>query len=143
MVSDYVMTQHDCQGRRAAEDPVGLAAYTMDSHNVQRYVDRDGHVRNEGGCAGRRGFPRIPSRIEPLCRGAGNARICWSRSAFRLRTSRTVSIRMEPVFMVLGESAAIAASMAIADDVDVQAVDYSRLGEQLRAAGQILAWPKK
>src|SRR4029453_7330528 len=48
MVSDYVMTQHNCQGRAVAEDPVGLAAYGMDSHNVQRYVDADGHVRNEG-----------------------------------------------------------------------------------------------
>ena len=48
MVSDYVMTQHDCQGRRVAEDSVGLAAYGMDSHNTQRYVDASGHARNEG-----------------------------------------------------------------------------------------------
>ena len=48
MVSDYVMTQHDCQGSRTANDSVGVAAYTMDSHHVQRYVDENGHVRNEG-----------------------------------------------------------------------------------------------
>src|SRR3546814_4625110 len=51
MVSDYVVTQHDCERLRVADDPIGMAAYTMDSHMVQRYVDADGFVRNEGNVA--------------------------------------------------------------------------------------------
>src|SRR5690606_21070704 len=48
MVSDYVMTQRHCEALETAEDPIGLAAYTMDSHHVQRYVDANGYVQNEG-----------------------------------------------------------------------------------------------
>src|SRR5207248_2945939 len=59
MVSDYVMTEHNCQRRQVADDPVGLAAYTMDSHNCQRYVDKTGHARNEGDVQVG-GFPPYP-----------------------------------------------------------------------------------
>ena len=62
MVAACVMTQHHCQGREVADDAVGLAAYTMDSHNVQRYVDAEGHVRNEGDVQVR-GFPPLPDCV--------------------------------------------------------------------------------
>jgi len=139
MISDYVMTQHDCQGERVAEDPVGLAAYTMDSHNVQRYVDATGHVRNEGDVQVG-GFPPYPisyRAIVPRREECTNLLVPVCLSASHIAFG---SIRMEPVFMVLGESAATAAVLAIEADVDVQAVDYERLAKRLNADGQVLRW---
>ena len=139
MISDYVMTQHNCQGRATAEDPVGLAAYGMDSHNVQRYVDAQGQVRNEGdvevGVSGPYGISYrsiVPKENEcanllvPLCPSS-------SHIAFG-------SIRMEPVFMVLGQSAATAACQSLETNVAVQQISYPRLREKLLADGQILEW---
>jgi hypothetical protein len=139
MVSDYVMTQHNCQGRQVAEDPVGLAAYTMDSHNVQRYVDENGHVRNEGDVQVG-GFPPYPISYRSTVAKRSECTnllvpVCLSASHIAFG-----SIRMEPVFMVLGESAATAAVQALDEDVDVQSLDYARLSERLRADGQILSW---
>ncbi len=139
MVSDYVMTQHNCQGRQIAEDPVGLAAYTMDSHNVQRYVDADGHVRNEGDVQVG-GFPPYPisyRSIVPKRSECTNLLVPVCLSASHIAFG---SIRMEPVFMVLGESAATAAVQSLDADVDLQALDYARLSERLQADGQILNW---
>ncbi len=140
MVSDYVITQHDCQGRVRASDPVGLASYNMDSHNVQRYVDPTGHVRNEGdvqvpvpapfGLSYRAIRPRrgqCTNLLVPVCLSASH--IAYG------------SIRMEPVFMILGQSSAVAASLAIRLDCDIQDVPYGPLAAQLRAAGQRLDWP--
>ena len=89
MIGDYVMTEQNCRGRRVAEDSVGLAAYTMDSHNVQRYVTTDGARPQRGGRAGR----RISSLSDLLslrsCRSRRNARTCSCRSVCRRRTSPT------------------------------------------------------
>ncbi|MBU0617039.1 MAG: FAD-dependent oxidoreductase [Planctomycetes bacterium] len=140
MVSDYVMTQHNCQGRRVTEDPVGLAAYTMDSHNVQRYVDENGHVRNEGDVQVG-GFPPYPisyRAIVPQRAQCTNLLVPVCLSASHIAFG---SIRMEPVFMVLGESAATAAVQALDADVDVQAIDYEELSKRLAADGQVLGWP--
>jgi hypothetical protein len=140
MVSDYVMTQHNCQGRCVAEDPVGLAAYTMDSHNVQRYVDESGHVRNEGDVQVG-GFPPYPisyRSIVPKRSQCTNLLVPVCLSASHIAFG---SIRMEPVFMVLGESAATAGVQALEAGVDVQEIGYERLYERLIADGQILSWP--
>jgi hypothetical protein len=139
MVGALVMTQHHCQGRETVSDPVGLAAYTMDSHNVQRYVDAQGHVRNEGDVQVG-GFPPygisfralLPKQTEctnllvPVCLSATH--IAYG------------SIRMEPVFMVLGQSAATAACQAIDAGVAIQQVDYGKLRERLSADQQVLTW---
>lgn len=138
MVGEYVMTQMNCQGL-AVEDPIGLAAYTMDSHHQQRYVTEDGHVQNEGDVQVG-GFPPygisyrsiVPKRKEvsnlfvPVCLSA-------SHIAFG-------SIRMEPVFMVLGQSAATAAAIAIDDQVAVQDVVYERLATRLAEDKQVLTY---
>jgi hypothetical protein len=138
MVSDYVMTQADCQRQRRAEDPVGLGAYTMDSHNCQRYVTAKGSVRNEGdiqvgvqpyGIAYRSIRPRreeCENLLVPVCLAASH--ISYG------------SIRMEPVFMVLGQSAATAAALAIETGSAVQDVDYAALRKRLLADGQVLEW---
>jgi hypothetical protein len=138
MVSDYVMTQHNCEGRAKIGDGIGLAAYTMDSHNVQRYV-RDGRVWNEGDVQVG-GFPPYPiayRSIRPKRNECTNLLVPVCLSATHIAFG---SIRMEPVFMVLGQSAATAASMAIDARTTVQDVDVDRLQTRLRQDGQILEW---
>jgi hypothetical protein len=139
MVAEYVMTEHNCRGERVAEDSVGLAAYTMDSHNVQRYVDEEGHVRNEGDVqvGGFTPYPISYRAIVPKRAECTNLLIPVCLSASHIAFG---SIRMEPVFMVLGESAATAAVQALDADVDVQAIKYDKLAERLIADGQILHW---
>ncbi len=142
MIGAYVMTEHNCRGRRVAEDSVGLAAYTMDSHHVQRYVDADGHARNEGDVE-IGGFPPYPisyRAIVPRKAECTNLLVPVCLSASHIAYG---SIRMEPVFMVLGQSAATAAAQAIERDCDLQAVDYARLRARLSSDKQILAWPVK
>ncbi|MCB9941645.1 MAG: FAD-dependent oxidoreductase [Planctomycetaceae bacterium] len=139
MIGAAVMTQHHCQGREVAEDAIGLAAYTMDSHNVQRYVDADGHVRNEGDVEVG-GFPPYAisyASLTPQPEQCENLLVPVCLSASHIAFG---SIRMEPVFMVLGQSAATAAMQAIEADVPVQAISYAALKEKLLADGQILAW---
>jgi hypothetical protein len=138
MISDYVMTQHDCQGRRKCEDPVGLGAYNMDSHHVQRHIDANGHVRNEGDVqVGVSPYPISYRSIVPSEKQCNNllVPVCLSSSHIAFG-----SIRMEPVFMVLGQSAATAACFAIDDQVTVQKVDYKKLSERLLADKQVLVW---
>jgi hypothetical protein len=139
MVGQYVMTQHNCQGREIAADSVGLAAYTMDSHNVQRYVDREGHVRNEGDVqvGGFAPYPISYGSLVPPEDQCQNLLVPVCLSATHISYG---SIRMEPVFMVLGQSAATAASVAIDGATSVQKVDYARLRERLLADKQVLAW---
>ncbi|MCB0730231.1 MAG: FAD-dependent oxidoreductase [Ignavibacteriae bacterium] len=139
MISDYVMTQHNCEGRETIDDPVGLAAYTMDSHNVQRYIDSTGYVRNEGDVQVG-GFPPYPisyRSIIPKKEECGNllVPVCLSSSHIAFG-----SIRMEPVFMILAESATIAASLAISYVQEVQNVNYSTLRTELVKANQVLQW---
>ena len=138
MISDYVMTQHNCQGREVAADPVGLAAYTMDSHHVQRHVV-DGRVLNEGDVQVG-GFSPYPISYRSIVPGKEATRnllvpVCLSASHIAYG-----SIRMEPVFMVLGQSAATAAALAIDDNVAVQQVDYPKLRERLLEDKQVLEW---
>jgi hypothetical protein len=139
MVGAYVMTQHNCQGREVVTDPVGLAAYTMDSHNVQRYVDDQGQVRNEGDVQVG-GFPPYGISYRALIpkeQECSNllAPVCLSATHIAYG-----SIRMEPVFMVLGQSSATAACQAIDSKVAIQRVDYEKLRERLLADQQVLVW---
>lgn len=139
MIGAYVMTQHNCQGQAVADRPIGLAAYTMDSHNTQRYVDAAGHARNEGDVEVG-GFPPYGidyGSITPQLRECDNLLVPVCLSATHIAFG---SIRMEPVFMVLGQSAATAAMQAIADDAAIQAIDYAQLRARMLADGQVLAW---
>ncbi len=138
MISDCVMTQHHCQGRQVAEDSVGLAAYGMDSHNTQRYV-KDGLAINEGDVQvhGFTPYPISYRSITPKAAECDNLLVPVCLAASHIAYG---SIRMEPVFMVLGQSAATAASMAIDADAPVQQVDVSKLQARLLADQQILKW---
>jgi hypothetical protein len=140
MVGRYVITQADCEHRTTVDDSIGLGAYNMDSHNCQRVV-RGGVVRNEGDVQVAPAAPyAIPYRaITPRADECANllVPVCFSASHIAYG-----SARMEPVFMVLGESAALAACLAIDGASSVQAVDVARLRAALRAAGQVLAWDR-
>ena len=139
MIGQYVMTEANCRGHRLVEDSVGMAAYTMDSHNIQRYVTKEGYVLNEGDVQVG-GFPPYPvgyGSIVPKEEQCTNlfVPVCISSSHIAFG-----SIRMEPVFMVMGQSAATAAVFAIDDNIDIQKVDYTKLRERLLADKQVLEW---
>ncbi len=135
MVSEVVMTQHHCEGLEVVEDPVGLAAYGMDSHHVQRYVDANGFVQNEGNVQAKVAgpYPISYRSIVPVKNECKNLLVPVCLSASHIGFG---SIRMEPVFMVLGQSAATAAALAIDSDVPVQDIDYVELKTLLYRQGQ-------
>jgi hypothetical protein len=129
MIGEYVMTEHNCTGKDIVSDPVGMAAYTMDSHNVQRIVVK-GMVKNEGNVE-IGGFPPYPisyRSITPRRSECKNLLVPVCLSASHIAYG---SIRMEPVFMVLGQSAAVAASEAINTNKAVQEVDVKKIRSKL------------
>ena len=136
MVSDYVMTQKNCTGSVVAADSVGMGAYTMDSHNVRRYVS-GGMLRNEGDVqvGTPNPYPISYRSIVPKTGECENLFVPWCLSSSHMAFG---SIRMEPVFMALGQSSATAAAMAIDGNISVQQVPYDRLAMKLRADGQAL-----
>jgi hypothetical protein len=137
MVGALVMTENHCWQRETIDDGIGLGAYGLDSHNVQRHLDASGHVRNEGDVEVG-GFPPYPISYRAIVPRRAEARnllvpVCLSASHIAFG-----SIRMEPVFMVLGQSAATAACLALDDRVAVQDLDYGKLRRRLVADGQRL-----
>ena len=136
MIADYVMTEKNCRRTEVVPDSVGMGAYNMDSHHVQRYVTKEGFVRNEGDVQVRvRPYPISYRSIRPKKQECSNLLVPVCLSASHIAYG---SIRMEPVFMVLGQSAATAASLAIDANADVQAVDYDALKARLLKDAQVL-----
>ncbi|MFN3244248.1 MAG: FAD-dependent oxidoreductase [Planctomycetota bacterium] len=137
MVSDWVQTERHLRRELDTPRPIGMGSYNMDSHNVQRYVDADGHARNEGDIQINPGGP-YPVDYGAIVPRKGECQnllvpVCLSSSHIAYG-----SIRMEPVFMILGQSAATAAVLALEEDVAVQDVAYDRLAERLEQDGQVL-----
>lgn len=136
MISDYVMSEKNCKRTEVVVDSVGMGAYNMDSHNVQRYVTADGHVRNEGDIQIKtKPYPISYRSIRPRAEECTNLLVPVCLSASHIAYG---SIRMEPVFMVMGQSAAIAAVHAIEQKTNVQTIDYAKLKLALEEAGQVL-----
>ena len=137
MVSDFVMTENDLNGNKTISEPIAMGYYNMDSHNVQRYLTKEGDVQNEGDVQigvkkpyGISYLAIIPKQTEcgnilvPVCLSASHA-------AYG-------SIRMEPVFMELGQSSGIAAAIAVQERKDVQNINYTELKKKLINSSQIL-----
>ena len=136
MIGDYVMSEKNCLRIEVIEDSVGMGAYNMDSHHIQRFVTKEGFVRNEGDVQVRsRPYPVSYRSLRPKAAECTNLLVPVCMSASHIAYG---SIRMEPVFMVLGQSAATAAGLAIERGTSVQAVDYGALKERLLASGQML-----
>jgi hypothetical protein len=139
MVSDYVVTQHDATARTSAPDPVALASYVMDSHNAKRVLV-DGWPRNEGNVQQEVTRPFGVS-YRALVPRSGECRNLLVASAVSASHVAFASVRMEPVFMMLGEAAGAAAALAVADRAGVRDVAYEKLRASLTRTGAILAWP--
>lgn len=140
MVGDFVMTELHLRSLKPTSKSIGMGSYNMDSHNVQRYVNEKGFVRNEGDIQINPGGPyQISySSIVPKLNECSNllVPVCLSSSHIAYG-----SIRMEPVFMVLGQSAATAASLAIESNIAIQDVDYDKLKSVLLKNEQVLSLP--
>jgi hypothetical protein len=137
MVSDYVMTENEVLGKKEVPKPIGMGSYSLDSHNTQRYVTDKGFVQNEGDIGVKAPAPYsigygaiVPKKSE--CKNL-LVPVCLSSSHIAYG-----SARMEPVFMILGESAAAAAVLAIDDKVAVQDVNYEKLEQVLLKRNQKL-----
>ena len=153
MIGEYVMTEHNARKTRVAPRPVAYASYTMDSHHCRRYVGKDGFVHNEGDVQDAQLYPRPVERANELpFIGFGRygvdygslvpkrdecenllVPVCLSASHIAFG-----SIRMEPMFFSLGQSAAVAAALAIERGCAVQDVDYPTLRTRLEQAGQLV-----
>lgn len=140
MVSDYVMTEHNCMGREVPADSVGLASYNMDSHHCQMTIV-DGVVKNEGNTEIRVDpYPIAYRSITPRKSECNNLLVPWALSSSHIAFG---SIRMEPVFMLLGQSAATAACHSIDEKVAIQDIDYPKLRQRLLNDDQKLDPPEK
>lgn len=137
MIGQYVMTENDLLKKRPTPESVGMGSYGIDSHNVQRYITPEGYVQNEGdiGVPTRGPYQIAYGALVPKRGECENllVPVCVSSSHIAFG-----SIRMEPVFMILGQSAATAAVLAIDGGLAVQEVPYAQLRERLVRDGQVL-----
>lgn len=142
MVGAYVTTELDVQSKRATPQPIGMGSYTMDSHNVQRYITPEGYVQNEGdiGVSPKRPYHISYGSITPKKEECQNLLVPVAVSSSHIAYG---SIRMEPVFMILGQSAGTAAALSLDDEVAVQDLDYQKLRERLLADMQRLETKSK
>jgi len=142
MIGPVVMSEPLLKGLQPTPDSIGMGSYNMDSHNVQRYVTKDGYVRNEGDIQVSPGgpYPISYHAITPKQQQCTNllVPVCVSSSHIAYG-----SIRMEPVFMILGQSAATAASIAIDQSIPVQQVPYDQLEARLLKDGQVLEMERR
>lgn len=133
MRGEYVVTQNDAEKKTVAQDPVALASYAMDSHSVSRFAAEDGLLSIEGAFwRGIKPFGISYRAIVPKAKDCENllVPVCLSSSH-----AAYGSIRMEPVFMMLAQAAAIGAAFAISDNIPVQDVPYAKLRQGLDVAG--------
>lgn len=138
MVGEYVVVQKDLQTERTKPDPIGMGSYNSDSHNVQRYVDADGFVRNEGDMQVAVQPYQIPYRVMlPKRTEAANLLVPVAFSASHVAYS---SLRMEPQYMIIGQAAGVAAAMAIQSSVPVQSIDAAALTAKLRKQGAVMEY---
>jgi hypothetical protein len=141
MVGEYVMTQKDIQTDLTKPDVIGMGSYNSDSHNIQRIVNAEGFVENEGDMQ----VPVVPYQIPyrmilPKRQEATNLLVPVTFSASHVAYS---TLRMEPQYMIIGQAAGVAATMAIARHIPVQQVDTSALTATLRSQRAVMEWKRQ
>jgi len=140
MIGTYVMTQQDAQNQTTIADSIGLGGYPFDNH-LQHRVAVSGNTEDEGGKGTNRGstsYP-IPYRaLTPQPSQAGNLLVTVDVSASHVAIE---SLRVEPTYMIMGQAAGAAASLAIDENATVQNVSYQALASQLTTDGQVLTAP--
>lgn len=139
MIGEFVMTENEVLGKSSVDEPIGMGSYTMDSHNAQRYITDEGFVQNEGDIGV---HPHEPYRIAmgsilPKKGECGNLLVPVAVSSSHIAYG---SIRMEPVFMILGQSAASMASLAMDQQIPVQDLKYEKVKQLLLSEGQVLEY---
>jgi len=139
MLGQYIMTENDILGKREVPRPIAMGSYTMDSHNVQRYVTPEGYVQNEGdlGISPKNPYQIDLGSILPKPEECRNllVPVCVSCSHIAFG-----SIRMEPVFMILGQSAGTVASLAIEEKKSINELSYLKIKAKLESDRQILKY---
>ena len=138
MVCDFVMTQKDIQTELTKPDAIGMGSYNSDSHNVQRYITEQGHAQNEGNMEVPVSPYQIPYRlILPKRSQVTNllVTVCFSASHVTYST-----LRMEPVYMIIGQAAGVAARMAIDKKAAVHDIDTTALTTKLRNQQAVMEW---
>lgn len=141
MIGEFVMTENEILGMSEVPRPVGMGSYTMDSHNVQRYITPEEFVQNEGDIGV---HPKTPYQVDmgallPRQSECMNLVVPVAVSSSHIAFG---SIRMEPVFMILGQSAGMMAGMAIEQEEELHQLNYPELASRLREAGQVLEYRK-
>jgi FAD dependent oxidoreductase len=137
MKGEYIMTEKEVlQGGRVPR-PIGMGSYTLDSHNTQRYITPEGYVQNEGDIGV---DPEKPYQIDmgcilPIRSECSNLLVPVAVSSSHIAFG---SIRMEPVFMILGQSAGIMAKLALDKKKDLHELEYSEIEKLLIEAGQVI-----
>ncbi len=138
MIGEYVVLQKDLQTDRTKPDPIGMGSYNSDSHNVQRTVDAEGFVRNEGDMQVPVTPYQIPYRVMlPKAAEATNLLVPVAFSASHVAYS---SLRMEPQYMIIGQAAGVAAKLAIASGKAVQQIDTKALTDRLLELGAVMEY---
>ena len=137
MIGEFVMTENEVLGKQPVNQSIGMGSYTMDSHNIQRYIKPDGFVQNEGDIGV---HPDEPYRIDmgsilPIMEECTNLLVPVALSSSHIAFG---SIRMEPVFMILGQSAATLATLAVAESKGIHEIPYEQLKTKLLEDGQVL-----
>jgi hypothetical protein len=137
MIGEFVMTENEVLGKQPVNRSIGMGSYTMDSHNIQRYIKSDGFVQNEGDIGV---HPDEPYRIDmgsilPIREECTNLLVPLALSSSHIAFG---SIRMEPVFMILGQSAATLATLAVAEGKGIHEIPYEQLRTRLLEDGQVL-----
>lgn len=137
MIGAYVITENELLKKRPTPDSVGMGSYGIDSHNIQRYITPEGNVQNEGdiGVSTKGPYEIAYGSLIPKKGQGSNLLVPVAMSASHIAYG---SIRMEPVFMILGQSAATAAVLALEDSIPVQSLPYEKLKAQIEKDGQIL-----
>jgi FAD dependent oxidoreductase len=138
MVGEYVMVQRDLETELSKPDAIGMGSYNTDSHNVQRYVDENGNAQNEGDVE----VPTIPFQIPyrvllPKRDQCSNLLVPVCASASHIGYG---ALRLEPVYMIMGEAAGVAATLAAGRQRAVQAVDPGALAKELIKRGAVMKW---
>jgi FAD dependent oxidoreductase len=143
MVGEYVMIQRDLETEVTKPDPIGMGSYNTDSHNVQRYVEANGDVQNEGDVEA----PTIPFQIPyrallPKRDQCTNLLVPVCASASHIGYG---ALRLEPVYMIMGQAAGVAATIAIDHKQTVQEVEPGSLTQALKKQGAVMEWtnPKR
>lgn len=141
MIGEYVIRQQDLQSDRTKPDSIAMGSYNSDSHNVQRVAMPDGTVQNEGDVEVPVQPYEIPYRVMlPKANVAKNLLVPVCLSASHVAYS---SLRMEPQYMMIGQAAGVAASLAVHDKVAVQNVPIAALQKELRSEGAILHFDER